>query len=95
MISDNPEAKNLIKLKEREADGRTDWKVLKFHYKEMEEDITNHGIRRFRKSSKETKDTNINIHVDERKAKRKASEQRKRRGYRKEYQHLRQRKIEV
>ena len=32
LISDNPETEALIKLKEREADGRTDWKVLKLHY---------------------------------------------------------------
>ena len=33
LISDNPETEALIKLKEREADGRNDWKLLKLHYK--------------------------------------------------------------
>ena len=32
LISEKPESEALIKLKEREADGRTDWKVLKLHY---------------------------------------------------------------
>ena len=32
LISDNPESEALIKLMEREANGRKDWKVLKLHY---------------------------------------------------------------
>ena len=32
MVSTNPEAEDLIKLNEKDADGQKDWKYLQLHY---------------------------------------------------------------